>query len=118
MYDQKILNPSTRCWAQGMDGWRSLSSVPQLKWSLCATGQPILNDSDLCITCLNMLISICKFYPNRYKFFHSFNIHCNQLKLNLRCPSILKQTLIKKFILEHEFVRCEGVFHCAIIFKS
>lgn len=65
MYDQKILNPSTRCWAQGMDGWRSLSSVPQLKWSLCATGQPILNDSDLCITCLNMLISICKFYPNR-----------------------------------------------------
>ena len=64
-WEQGELNPSSRCWAQGMDGWRTLSSIPQLKWSMCASGMQIMNESDVAITCLNMLITICQFYPNR-----------------------------------------------------
>eukprot|EP00795_Rhopilema_esculentum_P013369 gene13369-4225_t len=65
LWKDGILRPTTRCWAQGMDGWRPLHSVSQLKWCLLATGNPIMNESDLAITCLNMLIDICKCYPNR-----------------------------------------------------
>lgn len=65
MWDEGEVKATTRCWAQGMDGWRNLSAIPQLKWLLCATGLPIMNDTDIAVTCLNMLIEICKFYPNR-----------------------------------------------------
>ncbi len=59
------INPKTRCWAQGMDGWRPLQSIPQLKWCLMATGQAVLNESDLATLILNMLIRMCEFYPSR-----------------------------------------------------
>jgi len=68
MWEAEELKPTTRCWAQGMDGWRNLVSIPQLKWLLCATGLAIMNDSDLAICCLNMLIDISRFYPNRFDF--------------------------------------------------
>eukprot|EP00794_Sanderia_malayensis_P017835 gene17835-19618_t len=63
--EEGTLKPSTRCWAQGMDGWRPLHSIPQLKWFLLPTGHSIMNETDLAITCLNMLIDICRCYPNR-----------------------------------------------------
>ena len=59
------LRPETKCWAQGMDGWRPLQSIPQLKWYLLATGNAVMNESDLAVLILNMLIKICEFYPNR-----------------------------------------------------
>ena len=65
MWDEGEVKATTRCWAQGMEGWRQLSTIPQLKWLLCATGLPIMNDTDLAVICLNMLIEICKYYPNR-----------------------------------------------------
>uniref|UniRef100_A0A1A8JGA7 DnaJ (Hsp40) homolog, subfamily C, member 13 n=1 Tax=Nothobranchius kuhntae TaxID=321403 RepID=A0A1A8JGA7_NOTKU len=60
-----VLNAKTRCWAQGMDGWRPLQAIPQLKWCLLATGQSVMNESDLATMILNMLITMCSYYPSR-----------------------------------------------------
>lgn len=60
-----VLTAKTRCWAQGMDGWRPLQAIPQLKWCLLATGQAVMNESDLATLILNMLITMCSYYPSR-----------------------------------------------------
>ncbi|XP_078270124.1 dnaJ homolog subfamily C member 13 isoform X5 [Rhinoraja longicauda] len=60
-----VLTPKTRCWAQGMDGWRTLQNIPQLKWCLLANGQPVLNETDLATLILNMLITMCEYSPSR-----------------------------------------------------
>jgi len=65
-WEDGILSTKSRCWAQGMEGWRPLHSVPQLKWSLVATGQPEMNETDLAITVLNILIRMCESYPSRF----------------------------------------------------
>uniref|UniRef100_A0A3Q2XC25 DnaJ heat shock protein family (Hsp40) member C13 n=1 Tax=Hippocampus comes TaxID=109280 RepID=A0A3Q2XC25_HIPCM len=59
------LSAKTRCWAQGMDGWRPLQAIPQLKWCLLATGQAVMNETDLATLILNMLITMCSYYPSR-----------------------------------------------------
>lgn len=59
------LNAKTKCWAQGMDGWRTLQNVPQLKWCLLAKGNPVLNESDLASLILNILIKMCEYFPSR-----------------------------------------------------
>lgn len=59
------LTARSRCWAQGMDSWKALHQIPQLKWSLLASGQPVMNETDLAITVLNMLKDVCKLYPSR-----------------------------------------------------
>ena len=82
MYESGEINSKdTRCWAQGMEGWRPLREIPQLKWSgtcymwcvasslrgrtLVATGQGIMDLSSMATLCLNMLIRICAAYPSR-----------------------------------------------------
>lgn len=65
------LSAKTRCWAQGMDGWRPLQAVPQLKWALLAGGQAVMNESDLATLILNMLISMCSYFPSRYTHTHT-----------------------------------------------
>ncbi|ESO09053.1 hypothetical protein HELRODRAFT_156562 [Helobdella robusta] len=60
-----IITAKTRCWAQGMDGWRPLQLTPQLKWTFMATGQAVLNESDLATLILNMFIKMAEFYPSR-----------------------------------------------------
>ncbi|XP_056376625.1 dnaJ homolog subfamily C member 13 isoform X2 [Hyla sarda] len=60
-----VLTPKTRCWAQGMDGWRPLQVIPQLKWCLLASGQAVLNETDLATLILNMLITTCGYFPSR-----------------------------------------------------
>lgn len=62
-----VLTAKTRCWAQGMDGWRPLQAIPQLKWCLLATGQAVMNESDLATLILNMLITMCSYYPSRWE---------------------------------------------------
>ncbi|XP_069068012.1 dnaJ homolog subfamily C member 13 isoform X2 [Pleurodeles waltl] len=59
------ITPKTRCWAQGMDGWRPLQAIPQLKWCLVASGQAVLNETDLATLILNMLITMCSYFPSR-----------------------------------------------------
>lgn len=65
-WSEEVINGKTRCWAQGMDGWRPLQTVPQLKWCLMASGQAVLNETDLATLILNMLIKMCEFYPSRF----------------------------------------------------
>ncbi|XP_036374961.1 dnaJ homolog subfamily C member 13-like [Megalops cyprinoides] len=64
-WDSGILTEKTRCWAQGMDGWRPLQAVPQLKWCLMASGQAVMNETDLATLVLNMLITMCSYFPSR-----------------------------------------------------
>ena len=64
-WSEGVVTPKTRCWSQGMDGWRPLHTVPQLKWQLMATGQAVLNETDLATLVLNMLIRMCEYYPSR-----------------------------------------------------
>lgn len=64
-----VVTAKTRCWAQGMDGWRPLQAIPQLKWCLLATGQAVMNESDLATLILNMLITMCSYYPSRWAVF-------------------------------------------------
>mmetsp|Transcript_15543 Transcript_15543/g.46103 ORF Transcript_15543/g.46103 Transcript_15543/m.46103 type:complete len:2307 (-) Transcript_15543:50-6970(-) len=65
MYDEGEINKETRVWAQGMDGWRPIRKVPQLKWTMVAEGQPIMDFSSLAVLCLNMLLRICEVYPSK-----------------------------------------------------
>ena len=64
-WEQGVIHAKTRCWAQGMDGWRPLQTVPQLKWTLMATGQAVMNESDLATLVLNMLIRMTEYYPSK-----------------------------------------------------
>jgi DnaJ family protein C protein 13 len=48
-----------------MDGWRNIDKIPQLKWCLLATGQAILNETELAIRILSILIRITEAYPSR-----------------------------------------------------
>ncbi|GFN83676.1 Dnaj homolog subfamily c member 13-like, partial [Plakobranchus ocellatus] len=65
LYESGEVHAKTRCWAQGMDGWRPLHAVPQLKWTLLATGQAVMNETDMATLILNMLIKMAEFYPSR-----------------------------------------------------
>lgn len=69
-----LVTAKTRCWAQGMDGWRPLQAIPQLKWCLLATGQAVMNESDLATLILNMLITMCSYYPSRWAVFPQKNV--------------------------------------------
>lgn len=59
------LTEQSRVWAQGLDGWKSLADVAQLKWTLLASGPGLLNESQMAVTILDTLIAICDFYPSR-----------------------------------------------------
>lgn len=64
MWREEKLNERTKFWAQGMDGWKVASDISQLKWCLMATGNPVMNESELAICILNILIRICDYYPS------------------------------------------------------
>ena len=65
-WEEGLISERTKCWAQGLDGWKPLRSIAQLKWTLpCSSGTALLNETDLSILILNMLVDICSFYPNR-----------------------------------------------------
>ncbi|XP_067952104.1 dnaJ homolog subfamily C member 13-like [Watersipora subatra] len=63
--DGGSIHAKTRCWAQGMDGWRPMYTIPQLKWCLLATSQSVMNETDLSILILNMLNRILEYYPSK-----------------------------------------------------
>lgn len=64
-YNTNEINPRTKCWAMGLDGWRTALQLPQLKWCLIAKGSPVLNESELATLILNILIKMCEYYPSR-----------------------------------------------------
>ena len=65
LWQKNGLSPKTKCWAQGLDSWKPLIYVPQLKWTLIAANNPILNESQLSVLILNILITVCECYPSR-----------------------------------------------------
>ncbi|RWS30301.1 dnaJ subfamily C member 13-like isoform X2 [Leptotrombidium deliense] len=65
LWSQGTINSKTRCWAQGIDGWKALVQIPQLKWTLMATGNAIMNESELSALILDIFVKICEYYPSR-----------------------------------------------------
>ncbi|XP_066599154.1 dnaJ homolog subfamily C member 13 isoform X2 [Prorops nasuta] len=65
LYSSNQITYKTKVWAQGMDGWRMISQVPQLKWTLVARGTAVINESELATLILNILITVCEYYPSR-----------------------------------------------------
>ncbi|XP_033628714.1 dnaJ homolog subfamily C member 13-like isoform X2 [Asterias rubens] len=65
LWKEGAINAKTRCWAQGLEGWKPLHQIPQLKWVLLASGTAVLNESDLATLILNMLVRICRYYPSK-----------------------------------------------------
>ena len=51
---------------QGMEGWRPVEQIPQLKWHLMARGTSLINESEMAVLILQILIRMCEFYPSRY----------------------------------------------------
>ena len=56
LWKEGTINQKTKCWAQGMEGWRTIEDIAQLKWTLVAEGIPLMNESDIAVLVLNMLI--------------------------------------------------------------
>lgn len=65
LWEAGKLTPKTKLWAQGMDGWRALQQVSQLRWTLLAKGSPVLNESELAAQVLEILIKVCQYFPSR-----------------------------------------------------
>lgn len=65
LYQKGVITPRTKCWAMGLDGWRTVVQLPQLKWCFIAKGNPVLNESDLATLILNILIKMCQYFPSR-----------------------------------------------------
>ncbi|CBY21245.1 unnamed protein product [Oikopleura dioica] len=65
LYEEGDVTERTKVWAQGMDGWRCFVEVPQLKWTLIGEGEPILSESELSATILNIFTKMCEQYPAR-----------------------------------------------------
>ena len=60
LFHQKILTARTKVWAQGLEGWRLLHQVPQLKWALLAKGQAVMNESEMASLILSIFINMCR----------------------------------------------------------
>ncbi|XP_026320399.1 dnaJ homolog subfamily C member 13 [Hyposmocoma kahamanoa] len=65
LYKAGEINNKTKCWANSMEGWRAVASIPQLKWTLVARGSAVLDESALAATVLELLITCAKYYPSR-----------------------------------------------------
>ena len=60
LFNDKALSARTKVWAQGLEGWRLLQQVPQLKWTLLAKGQAVMNESEMASLILNIFINMCR----------------------------------------------------------
>ncbi|CAF4208185.1 unnamed protein product [Rotaria sp. Silwood2] len=65
LHKEGVFDAKTRFWAQGLDGWKTMDRIPQLKWTLLAGGQSLFNDSELAAIILDILISMSELYPSR-----------------------------------------------------
>ena len=64
-HQEGLFDGKTKFWAQGLDGWKTMDRIAQLKWTLLGTGQAILNDSELASTILDILNAMCALFPSR-----------------------------------------------------
>ncbi|KAI3379512.1 hypothetical protein SNEBB_010043 [Seison nebaliae] len=73
-YLNKSITNETKCWASGIDGWKTLRNICQLKWTLMANENlpgneslksALLNESEIAIMVLNILIHVIEHWPIR-----------------------------------------------------
>eukprot|EP01107_Rhizomastix_libera_P008652 TRINITY_DN239_c0_g1_i5.p1 TRINITY_DN239_c0_g1~~TRINITY_DN239_c0_g1_i5.p1 ORF type:complete len:2272 (+),score=570.58 TRINITY_DN239_c0_g1_i5:31-6816(+) len=67
LYSTGIITITTLCWAQGMEDWRPLQEVTQLKWALLGTGQSVFTNYELGGIVLDTFIKLATMYPLRDK---------------------------------------------------
>jgi DnaJ family protein C protein 13 len=60
LFNEKVLNARTKVWAQGLEGWRLLHQVPQLKWALLGKGQAVMNESEMASLILSIFTTMCR----------------------------------------------------------
>ena len=60
LYEDKVINTKTKVWAQGLEGWRMLHQITQLKWTLIAKSTPVMNESEMASLILSLLVSVCR----------------------------------------------------------
>merc|ERR1719320_147644 len=65
LFAEGNITAKTKVWAQGMEGWRLVHQVPQLKWTLVARGTAVMNESELATLILRILITMAKLFPSR-----------------------------------------------------
>eukprot|EP01134_Creolimax_fragrantissima_P008258 CFRG8258T1 len=65
LYTDGAIDENTRCWAQGMEGWKRLGQITQLKWNVMHAGTPFMNETELARLCLSMLKRMSDFFPTR-----------------------------------------------------
>lgn len=65
LYTSNTISHKTKVWAQGLDSWRIISQVPQLKWTFIAKGSSVINESELATLILNILTQMCEYFPSR-----------------------------------------------------
>lgn len=103
LWDEDVITRKTRCWAQGMDGWRPVSAIPQLKWCLLASSSPLMNETELAEIILSMLIKICEFYPSR-------DTHGSIIRPLPKCKRLLSEPtclphIVQVYYIGNDFVR-------------
>ncbi|GBP27281.1 DnaJ homolog subfamily C member 13 [Eumeta japonica] len=65
LYKSNAINSRTKCWANSMEGWRALATIPQLKWTLVARSTPVFDESALASTILDLLTTCARYFPTR-----------------------------------------------------
>ena len=65
LFKEGSITAKTKVWAQGMEGWRLVHQVPQLKWTLVAKGVAVMNESELATLILRILTTMTTNYPSR-----------------------------------------------------
>ncbi|KII64223.1 DnaJ subfamily C member 13 [Thelohanellus kitauei] len=63
-YDEREIDENTKVWAQGMEGWKQLKDISQLKWTILHSVGGIFNQTDLAIKILDIVTRTCVFFPN------------------------------------------------------
>jgi len=64
LYGKKEIDGRTKVWASGLETWKILSAIPQLKWYIVAEKQVgLMDESKLAKVVLDILIQVVSFCP-------------------------------------------------------
>lgn len=67
LFNEGRIDVRTKCWATGLDSWKHLSTIAQLKWFIMAEKQtPFMNETKMAIVILDILIQVVSFCPAKY----------------------------------------------------
>eukprot|EP01137_Pigoraptor_chileana_P031088 Opistho-2@1531 len=67
MFNAGQLKADSKCWSQGLEGWRKMTDIPQLRWQVVDRSKPVMNETELATLALKTLIRVVEFYPTRDK---------------------------------------------------